>query len=52
VVAALQAPDLLERFANVGAEPVGSTPAEFVERIRSDATRWSEVIRKAGVQVQ
>ena len=52
VVAALQAPDLLERFANVGAEPVGSTPAEFVERIRSDAARWSEVIRKAGVQVQ
>jgi tripartite-type tricarboxylate transporter receptor subunit TctC len=52
VVAALQAPDLLERFAAVGAEPVGSTPAEFVERIRSDATRWSEVIRKAGVKVQ
>jgi tripartite-type tricarboxylate transporter receptor subunit TctC len=52
VVAALQAPDLLERFANVGAEPVGSTPAEFVERIRSDAARWSEVIRKAGVKVQ
>jgi tripartite-type tricarboxylate transporter receptor subunit TctC len=52
IVAALQAPDLLERFANVGAEPVGSTPAEFVERIRSDAARWSEVIRKAGVKVQ
>ena len=52
VVAALQAPDLLERFANVGAEPVGSSPAEFVERIRSDAARWSEVIRKAGVKVQ
>jgi tripartite-type tricarboxylate transporter receptor subunit TctC len=52
VVAALQAPDLLERFANVGAEPVGSTPGEFVERIRSDAARWSEVIRKAGVKVQ
>jgi tripartite-type tricarboxylate transporter receptor subunit TctC len=52
VVAALQAPDLLERFAAVGAEPVGSTPAEFVERIRSDAARWSEVIRKADVKVQ
>jgi tripartite-type tricarboxylate transporter receptor subunit TctC len=52
VVAALQAPDLLERFASVGAEPVGSTPAEFVERIRSDAQRWSEVIRAANVKVQ
>jgi tripartite-type tricarboxylate transporter receptor subunit TctC len=52
VVAALQAPDLLERFANVGAEPVGSTPEQFVERIRSDAARWSDVIRRAGVKVQ
>ncbi|HWA39295.1 MAG TPA: tripartite tricarboxylate transporter substrate binding protein [Burkholderiales bacterium] len=52
IVAALQAPDLLERFAAVGAEPVGSTPEQFVERIRSDATRWSEVIRQAGVKVQ
>ena len=47
-----QAPDLLESFGRVGAEPVGSTPEQFVERIRSDATRWSEVIRKAGVKVQ
>jgi tripartite-type tricarboxylate transporter receptor subunit TctC len=52
IVAALQAPDLLERFNNVGAEPVGSTPEQFVERIRSDATRWSEVIRRADVKVQ
>jgi tripartite-type tricarboxylate transporter receptor subunit TctC len=52
IVAALQAPDLLERFSNVGAEAVGSTPEQFVERIRSDATRWSEVIRKADVKVQ
>ena len=45
VVAGLKAPDVLERFAAVGAEPVGSTPAEFVERIRSDAASWAEVIR-------
>ncbi len=52
IVAALQAPDLLERFANVGAEPVGSTPEQFVERIRSDAVKWGEVIRAANVKVQ
>lgn len=52
VAATLQAPDLLERFASIGAEPVGSTPAEFVERIRSDAKRWAEVIRAANVKVQ
>jgi tripartite-type tricarboxylate transporter receptor subunit TctC len=52
IVGSLQAPDLLERFGNVGAEPVGSTPAEFVERIRSDTARWSEVIRAANVKPQ
>jgi tripartite-type tricarboxylate transporter receptor subunit TctC len=52
IVAALQAPDLLERFASVGAEPVGSTPDQFVERIRSDAAKWSEVIRAGNVRVQ
>ena len=51
-VAALRAPDLLKRFADVGAEPVGSTPAEFVERIRSDTTRWAEVIRAGKVKVE
>ena len=52
VVASLRAPDLLERFANVGAEAVGSTPQAFVERIKSDAAKWAEVIRAANVKVQ
>ena len=52
VVAALKAPELRERFEAVGAEPVGSTSEQFVERIRSDGVRWAEVIRKADVKVQ
>ena len=52
VAAALKAPDLLERFAAAGAEAVGSTPELFIERIKSDATRWAEVIRAANVKVQ
>ena len=52
VVAALKSPDVLERFAAVGAEPVGSTPAEFVERIRSDAASWAEVIKTANIKAQ
>jgi tripartite-type tricarboxylate transporter receptor subunit TctC len=51
-VAALKATDLRERFDAVGAEPVGSTSEQFVERIRSDGVRWAEVIRKADVKVQ
>jgi tripartite-type tricarboxylate transporter receptor subunit TctC len=52
VAMVLKSPDLRERFDAVGAEPVGSTPEQFVERIRSDSVRWAEVIRKADVKVQ
>jgi tripartite-type tricarboxylate transporter receptor subunit TctC len=52
VVKALHAADLRERFDAVGAEPAGSTPEQFVERIKSDAARWAEVIRAANVKVQ
>jgi len=49
---ALNAPDVRERFASVGAEPVGSSPEQFAERVRADTVRWAEVIRKADVKVQ
>jgi tripartite-type tricarboxylate transporter receptor subunit TctC len=52
VAAGLKTPDVQERFAAVGAEPVGSTPAEFVERIRSDAAAWAEVIKTANIKAQ
>ncbi len=52
MAAALKAPDLLERFAAAGAEAVGSTPEQFIERIKSDAAKWAEVIKAANVKVQ
>ena len=50
--AALKAPDLRERFAAVGAEPVSSTPEQFLERIRADTARWADIIKTANVKVQ
>jgi tripartite-type tricarboxylate transporter receptor subunit TctC len=52
VVASLKAPDLMERFNQVGAEPVGSTSEQFVERIKSDTAKWAEVIKAAKVKVE
>jgi tripartite-type tricarboxylate transporter receptor subunit TctC len=52
VVAALEAPDLRERFAAVGAEPVGSTAGEFTQRILADSAKWARVIKAANVKVQ
>ena len=51
-VAALRDPGLRERFAAIAAEPVGNSPAQLVERIRTDGARWAEVIRSAKVPAQ
>ncbi len=43
-------PAIRERFQREGAEPVGSTPAEFAAFVQSEVTRWTEVARKAGLK--
>jgi tripartite-type tricarboxylate transporter receptor subunit TctC len=52
VMAALQAADLRERFASVGAEPVGGTSEQFTARILSDTNRWAQVIKTAKVKIE
>jgi tripartite-type tricarboxylate transporter receptor subunit TctC len=52
VVASLAAPDLRERFTQVGAEPVGSTQQQFTDRILSDTAKWARVIKAANVKMQ
>lgn len=49
---ALQAADLRERFASVGAEPVGGSSEQFTARILSDTNRWAQVIRTAKVKIE
>ena len=34
----------------LGAEPVGSTPAEFGAFVRAEHARWSKVIREKGIR--
>ena len=52
VLAALQSPDLKERFASVGAEPVGGTSEAFVARILADTAMWAQVIKAAKVKIE
>jgi tripartite-type tricarboxylate transporter receptor subunit TctC len=40
-----------ERFASLGVQPVGDTPAQFAATIRDDLARWSKVIKAAGIKV-
>jgi tripartite-type tricarboxylate transporter receptor subunit TctC len=51
-VKALATPQVRERFASLGVQPVGSTPEQFGATIREDLERWSKVIRAAGIKVQ
>ena len=46
----LQAPDVRERLAGDGADPVGSTPDEFAAFLRSETAKWAKVVRNAGIQ--
>jgi tripartite-type tricarboxylate transporter receptor subunit TctC len=52
VAALLHAPDLLERFASVGAEPTGGTSEAFTARILADTARWAQVIKTAKVKIE
>jgi tripartite-type tricarboxylate transporter receptor subunit TctC len=47
---ALAAPDLRQRFANIGVDPAPSTPAELQQLIREETALWSRVIRSAGLK--
>ena len=49
-VAALGAPDIQERLKADGAEPVGSTPAEFGSFMRAELAKWTEVVKRAGIK--
>jgi tripartite-type tricarboxylate transporter receptor subunit TctC len=51
-VKALATPQVRERFASLGVQPVGDTPEQFGAVIREDLARWSKVIKSAGVKVE
>jgi tripartite-type tricarboxylate transporter receptor subunit TctC len=48
----LARPEVRDRLLNVGAEPVGSTPAEFTGLIKADMAKWGKLIREAGIRDQ
>ena len=50
-VAVLARPDVKTAFAQQGAEPITSTPAEFAAQIADGKKQWAEVIRISGAKV-
>ncbi|WP_454712254.1 Bug family tripartite tricarboxylate transporter substrate binding protein [Cupriavidus nantongensis] len=45
VVAAIREPAVNKRLVDFGVEPVGNTPAQFSELLRSESGRWTKLIR-------
>jgi tripartite-type tricarboxylate transporter receptor subunit TctC len=45
----MKTPDIVERMAAMGNEPVGNTPAEFDKFIRDEIPKWGKVIRDAKI---
>ena len=47
---ALASPDLKERLANAGIDPMTSTPEQFASFIKSETVRYAKVIKDAGIR--
>jgi tripartite-type tricarboxylate transporter receptor subunit TctC len=45
-------PDVKEYYLRLGIEPAVSTPAEFAMLIKAEITKWSRVIKDAGIHPQ
>src|SRR5947209_18127143 len=51
-ITALRSPEMKQRLATDGAEPLGTTPAEFAAFIRRELDKWTNVARAAGIERQ
>jgi tripartite-type tricarboxylate transporter receptor subunit TctC len=52
VDAVLKLPDVLERLASFGAEPVGGSRESFARIIAEDWSRWAKVVAESGVRAE
>ena len=46
----LRRPDVKERLAADGAEPIGNTPEEFGAFIKTEIARWAPVVKASGAR--
>ncbi len=48
---AVKQPDLVQRFAQLGIDPVGSTPEEYAAINRADYEKFARVVKISGVKI-
>ena len=52
LVKIMKSPEISERFASQGAQPVTNTPDEFGKLIRADVAKWAKVIKQSGIKLE
>ena len=50
-VRAINSPAVREKYAAMGAEPVGNTPEQFANFIKSEIAKWTRVVKESGAKV-
>jgi tripartite-type tricarboxylate transporter receptor subunit TctC len=50
LVRMLKVPEVHRRISEEGADPVGSTPDAFANRVKNEITKWTKVIKTSGIQ--
>ncbi|MFL6796617.1 MAG: Bug family tripartite tricarboxylate transporter substrate binding protein [Xanthobacteraceae bacterium] len=48
---AIRMPDVVEKFRDQGATPVGDSPEHFAAYLKTDIEKWRAVVAKAGVTI-
>jgi tripartite-type tricarboxylate transporter receptor subunit TctC len=44
--------DMKAKFADLGAESIGSTPQELATFLRAEMTKWAEVVKAANIKIE
>jgi tripartite-type tricarboxylate transporter receptor subunit TctC len=52
IVKILAMPEVKEKLAAVGADPVGNTPQEFAAVIRNDTAKWKRIVQETGAKAE
>ncbi|MDB5812389.1 MAG: Tricarboxylate transport protein TctC [Betaproteobacteria bacterium] len=50
IVKILRLPDVRERLATQGAQPVGNSPEEYGTLMKADIARWVKIVQSAGIR--
>jgi tripartite-type tricarboxylate transporter receptor subunit TctC len=51
IIAAINSPSVKEKYLAMGAQPVGSSPAQFSAFIKNEITKWTKVVKDSGAKV-